>query len=247
MSIAIMQEVWSRAPVDQGTLLVLLALADSADEGTRTCYPGIDSTLAPKTRLSARQVKRCLADLQEAGIIEVKRNASPVRTNLYRIEPAEAWRSDILSPTETSAEVTFATPRSDAHVTSEVTPMSPEPSVTSDEPSDHRGDGLFSADGETVEQADPFEQWWQAYPETVRGRKAEKKKTREKFWKIVHAGECPADELIAAVKRHAASNPDPQFVPAPLVWLNKERWLAWPEVRRRRYETQGWEGMQVFT
>lgn len=146
MSIEIMNEVWKHAPVDQGTLLVLLALADSADERSRMCYPGINETLAPKTRLSPRQVKRCLSDLAANGIISVRRNASPLKTNLYQIAPAHAWRSDIMSPPSEKPEVPLCHLRGDAHVTSEVTPMSPKPSVTSvTEDSNESSSDLFSA------------------------------------------------------------------------------------------------------
>lgn len=140
MSIKIMQEVWEAAPVDQGTLLVLLALADSADERTRTCFPGIDA-LAIRSRLSERQVQYCLQRLRELKIVSVKRNASPVKTNLYRIEEAHAWagaRDAIIAPHGSGADTQSATSRDEVDCVSDTQLVAPKPSVTSEEPSDTR-------------------------------------------------------------------------------------------------------------
>jgi len=67
MSIKMMSAVWSDSPQEGGTLLVLLALADFADDDGK-CWPN-NETLAAKARLSKRQVNRVLAILNEAGEI----------------------------------------------------------------------------------------------------------------------------------------------------------------------------------
>lgn len=148
MSIEIMTEVWKHATVDQGTLLVLLALADSADERSRSCYPGIDG-LAAKSRLSERQVQYCLQRLREIGIVEVKRNASPVKTNLYRITEVARWeqaRDAIIAPHATKPETQSVACRDATHCVTDTQPIAPKPSVTSViEPSDVRETDLFSA------------------------------------------------------------------------------------------------------
>jgi hypothetical protein len=220
MSIKIMQEAWEHAPVDQGTLLVLLALADNADEGSRTCFPGIHETIAPKTRLSPRQVKRCLAELSAAGIIEVRRNASPVRTNLYRIEPVSKWRSAISSPPEPIPEVTFATGRSDTHVTSEVTPMSPEPSVTVSEPSVlcAREQLTLLSESQPPTKIERFDEFWKVYP-----KKVAKPAARKAWDKAVR--KVDPQVIIAAAARYARSDQvERGFAKHPQGWLNDERW-----------------------
>lgn len=239
MSIKIMQEVWEHAPVSGGTLLVLLAIADSADERSRTCFPGIES-LAHKARLSDRQVKRVLAELADLKIIHVDRNASPFKTNLYRVaDPSNWFRSDILSPTGKEAEVTSATCRWDAHVPSDGTPMSPKPSVTEEEPSDiaREQSSLFSAIEEPESQADRsesakkkkedrFEELWQSYPKA--GRK-DKQDARKRYVRIVNSGVGP-DELIAAALAYSKwldSGGPRDFRPNPKnlsTWLNKKSW-----------------------
>jgi helix-turn-helix protein len=71
MSIAIMSQVWKHSKQEGGALLVLLALADFAnDEGI--CYPA-QHTLAKKSRLSARQVRRVLSDLIASGELSIVR------------------------------------------------------------------------------------------------------------------------------------------------------------------------------
>jgi Helix-turn-helix domain len=67
MSIRVMTQVWQRARFAGGDLLVLLALADWAnDEGC--CWPSLVA-IAAKARLSKRQVCRVLAKLCEEGVL----------------------------------------------------------------------------------------------------------------------------------------------------------------------------------
>ena len=56
-----MSQVWKHSKHAGGSLLVLLALADFAnDEGI--CYPS-QKTLAKKSRLSGRQVRRTVGEI----------------------------------------------------------------------------------------------------------------------------------------------------------------------------------------
>ena len=68
MSVKAMTWVWGLEELPQKETLVLLALADQAnDEGL--CWPRLD-TLAPKSRMSVRSVKRAVAFLRRAGLVE---------------------------------------------------------------------------------------------------------------------------------------------------------------------------------
>ena len=238
MSIKIMTEVWDHAPVEGGSLLVLLALADSSDETSRTCFRGV-TDLAKRARLSDRQVIRCIREMEKMGIVLVRRNASPVKTNLYTLTRSETWRSDIMSPPDEKADMTFDAPRYDTHVISDVTPMSPKPSVTvSIEPSVAREGDLFSA-SDTSTSAPPkpekktedhFETFWKAYP-----KKAGKVQARRNFERAVAAGAKPED-IIAGAERYAdaTANTDPQHIKWAQGWLTDERWTerAAPEPYR---------------
>lgn len=240
MAIEIMAQVWARAPVDQGTLLVLLALADYAGDD-RTCYPGIRS-LASKSRLTDRQVQRCIAFLRAEGIVEIRRGASPVKTNLYMITPAERWRRQNVA----SAETTFCHPGDDMGVVSETTPMSPKPSVEppvepSDPPTPQEG-GLFGFSADPAKGKDPqpersaptppkkdpsaaeFEAFWRAYPQH---RRKEKPKAAE-AWRRVIAGKVkgvPATSAADLLRYLEAYTDDAtvklDYAPYPERWLTR--------------------------
>ncbi|MFZ0662146.1 MAG: helix-turn-helix domain-containing protein, partial [Acidobacteriaceae bacterium] len=69
MSIRVMTAVWDRGKrYEGGSLLVLLALADWADDGGR-CYPSV-TQLAEKSRLTERQVYSVLRDLKGDRVLE---------------------------------------------------------------------------------------------------------------------------------------------------------------------------------
>ncbi|MFY0633660.1 MAG: hypothetical protein JXQ91_07605 [Vannielia sp.] len=228
MSIEVMREVWKYAQVDQGTLLVLLALADSADEETRTCYPGVKS-LSKKSRLSERQVQYCLQKLREEKVITIRRNASPVKTNLYWIAPAKAWanaRDAITAPPSDDPETQSATSRDEVDCVSETKPIAPKPSVTSEEPSDtraRRADDLFSEMEEPkAQEPDRFEEFWKVYP-----KKAGKAEAKRAWSKAVK--KAPTETIIARARRYAIWLDDGsgEFRPAAKNaqgWLNGERW-----------------------
>jgi hypothetical protein len=86
MSIRIMSWVWENSIQKGNELLLLLALADSAnDQGV--CWPSLE-TLAKKTRMSRRYVKRVMADLKETGLVisnpRLDDKGDPT-SNLYQI------------------------------------------------------------------------------------------------------------------------------------------------------------------
>ena len=83
MSIEVMTAVWRNAEMRGAPLLVLLALADYAnDQGV--CWPSL-MTLALKSRVSERQVRRILRSLERSGDIEVDVNGGPRGVNLYKV------------------------------------------------------------------------------------------------------------------------------------------------------------------
>ena len=85
MSVRAMTWVWGLEELPQKETLVLLALADQAnDEGL--CWPRLD-TLAPKSRMSVRSVKRAVAFLRRAGLVEttIRSSQEGRRGNVYRL------------------------------------------------------------------------------------------------------------------------------------------------------------------
>jgi len=81
MSIRKMNDVWRLSEQSGGKLLLLLAIADFANDAGMA-YPGID-TLAEKTRQSRRTVQRQLSDLEEEGEIAVEPGTGRSNTNTY--------------------------------------------------------------------------------------------------------------------------------------------------------------------
>jgi hypothetical protein len=78
---------WDQAPVDNPSdLLVLLALADEANELGGDCFPSL-RRVAKRARLSVGAVHKAIARLEADGLIEVKRPAKPApgQANHYQI------------------------------------------------------------------------------------------------------------------------------------------------------------------
>lgn len=79
MSIKLMSAVWERSDISSTQKLVLLALADWAnDDGL--CWPSIDR-LAQKTGMAGRSVQRIIRDLEQVGL--VKRDEVVGKGNRY--------------------------------------------------------------------------------------------------------------------------------------------------------------------
>lgn len=83
MSVRIMSAVWETSKAKDTELLLLLAIADHAnDEGY--AYPKV-ATLARKIRMTERSVRRLTGQLVELGELEVTFSDSGRGPNLYRV------------------------------------------------------------------------------------------------------------------------------------------------------------------
>jgi hypothetical protein len=76
-----MNSVWKESRQAGGKLLLLLAIADFANDAGMA-YPGI-ATLAEKTRQHRRTVQRQLSDLEEEGEIAIEPGTGRANTNTY--------------------------------------------------------------------------------------------------------------------------------------------------------------------
>lgn len=89
--------------------------------------------------------------------------------------------------------------------------------------------------GDPIDEA--FAIWWDAYPECV--RKVARSECGLLFRKIVTGSRRPGSrrgqkaldhgtatpqQLIDAARAYAATKPNPEYVPAPMTWLNQGRW-----------------------
>ncbi len=95
MSIKQMTTVWEHSRAEGVVLLVLLSLADHADDDGY-CYPGI-ARLAKKCRISDRSVQRHIRTLQEMNELSISEGKGvPVNggsTNRYRVNVSEHLRA----------------------------------------------------------------------------------------------------------------------------------------------------------
>ncbi len=83
MSVYLTNEVWQNSSHKGSELLLLLAIADQANE-QGVCWPSVNY-LARKCRLSPRQVKRLIEKLVESGELGVEQGGGRRFTNIYHI------------------------------------------------------------------------------------------------------------------------------------------------------------------
>jgi hypothetical protein len=134
MSIEIMSRVWKYADSSLGELLVFLALADhSNDKGF--CWPGVEG-LAKKSRLSERQTRYILRNLEAKGYIKTLIQQGPRGCNMYEITLGEGAKT---APPAQGAihDMEGGNPRQQGGQ-----PIAPESSVNHQEPSVHRDKGF---------------------------------------------------------------------------------------------------------
>jgi Helix-turn-helix domain len=83
MSVRTMARVWADSRHGGPHLLMLLSIADFADDDGNA-YPSVQ-TLATKCRMKARNARLVLAALRESGELQVRTNGGPAGANRYRI------------------------------------------------------------------------------------------------------------------------------------------------------------------
>ena len=89
MSIAAMNAVWSRPEPKGAKRLILLALADWADDAGLSWHS--IGHLARKAAVSERHVTRALREMEAEGLVRVERR--PESTSRYRIVGIEPGRN----------------------------------------------------------------------------------------------------------------------------------------------------------
>jgi hypothetical protein len=197
-----MDHVWKHSLAKSGDLLVQLAIADYADDDGNA-YPSIPA-LGKKSRLSDRQVKRSLRNLEHLGELKVLRGKGPHGTNRYRLS------SDIMSRDKLSRGVTSETGGGDIYGKKGVTPMSPNPSEETIRRNRHSP------------RVSGFERFWETYPRKM------SKGDAEKAWKVLAPDEelqSRIGEAIERAKNSAEWRKDGgRFIPYPATWLRAKGW-----------------------
>lgn len=126
-----MNRVWRESSAKGSQLLLLLAVADFADD-EGVAWPGIDA-LARKTRLSRRQTQYNIQALIRAGELELTNHggAGAKDTNRYLVTPDKGAK---IAPCKVS-RVQSATNKGATGGKKRVQPIAPEPSGNHQEPS----------------------------------------------------------------------------------------------------------------
>lgn len=86
------------APIPAGRKLVLLSLADNANDRGE-CYPSIES-VSERCGLSVRAVQGHIADLESAGFLSREKRVA--RSNLFTLHPRRFCTPQILHPAESA-------------------------------------------------------------------------------------------------------------------------------------------------
>jgi hypothetical protein len=118
--------IWESGPPKQGPLLVMLALADYANDQGQ-CWPSIKS-IAKKSRITDRGTQKILRSLEAEGWICIDTGNGRHGCNKYQINPERRYTPERGSPRTSITE----TPNVDAETPNVDTP---EPLLTINEPS----------------------------------------------------------------------------------------------------------------
>ena len=102
MSIKLMAEIWENGPKNQSETMVLLALADYANDAG-VCWPSING-LMKKSRLSERGVQTVLKRLRMAGWVEIEVRVGRRNCNLYTIKTPQQMHPAADAPPQMNAE-----------------------------------------------------------------------------------------------------------------------------------------------
>lgn len=242
MSIHVMSWVWKNAPLDGTDLLVLLCIADHADEHGENAWPSVQ-TIARYARRKPRRVQQIVRDLESAGLIAVELQKGGTadmpadrRPNRYRVIMDDGVQSPPGSdPAGCSPEpggVQSEPPRG-------ATQTAPNPSM---EPSMNRNDRTpaRASTSTSVVSADSAEfiAFWLRYPRKVGKPKAVAAFDRAMKRASVGRGRAEGlNAIMAGLDAHVDAwppkgHPDAQFIPHATTWLNRDGWEDEPPSRK---------------
>lgn len=227
MSIKVMTRIIEHSEARLGDRLVLIALADFANDEGR-CWPSVRS-ICQWSRLSERSVQESLRRLADAGEISIYPQAGPKGCNLYRVNAqrgADSAPPQKLHPAESApggaeynrggAEYDIKPPQNlhpNHHRTTNKTIKEP----SSDQPAADRSPSWS------------FDSWfenifWPAYP-----NKAGKAKAKVGLAKVVRS-DSKAAEVLAGLDRWKASHQWADgFIQHGSTWVNGQMWQDEPE------------------
>lgn len=209
-----MTRVWDEAPFEKTTLLILLCMADHAnDEGV--CWPAIP-TLAKKARCSERWARDIVAELEQKGWLE--RDLRPGRATMYKVlfppTPEPQFTPEDTSPLKQASppprNPTSGDPGTPVPMNHKEPPSQPSSTKkrSSKKPkADPADDGLFTVDESPVDGTPPEDTIAKKSYDATKGALAFMAVRGIAKWAIHTKGEDPArvEEAIAQLYRTGRS------------------------------------------
>lgn len=204
MSVRTMAAVWERSKHSGTNLLMLLAIADFADDDGMA-FPSVNK-LATKCRMSKRNAQDRLRELAESGELTIKKNQGPPPKfpNLFTVN-LKHLGVKTTAPVQHTSPVQNDVERGEAHCAPAVKPTAPKPSYNHQEPPN-----------------DSFGRFWNAYPKKMA------KGGAQKAWKKLKVAPSFLDTILMAIEKQKQSTnwkkDEGKFIPYPATWLNGRRW-----------------------
>lgn len=192
-----MTAVWDD-PLPAGQKLVLLCLADHANDDGSNAWPSVER-IGRLCSLSSRAVQYHLRELQRTGRIEVTSAASQHKPTAYRVTPrgAESAPRKVCAPQITSPGVQIPAPRG--------AESAPDPKRTK------RTTSMLAG-------RPTFDLFWRDWP-----KKVGKQEAFDYWLKHVRLDEVPA--IMVGVQRERVRGPEElKFLKDPVRWLKGRRW-----------------------
>lgn len=227
-----MTAVFDRYPSGGGEMLLALSLADFADDDGTRVFPSIKQ-LAEKTRQSERTVQYQLRRMEDMGwlILINSGNGGRNQRREYVINPEWIKGADIAPIAKGATDdvkgadsgTKGCNPRQER-----VQPVAPAYNhhrSTIDTPKNHqRANDLQKPKPSTAKPKKPasrFDEFWETYPNTA--RRVAKTKCLQR-WKTLKL-DLFADDIIEHLKAMKATKQwKDGYEPAPLTYLNQNRW-----------------------
>ncbi len=216
-----MGRVWAQSSRKDGELLVLLALADFANDQGES-WPSVP-VLAHKARLSERQARKVLDKLEQAGEIRrVRSNGGRNRRNHYVVLlPENPEIKTLIKEQGLINPVSY-----DRKTLSPVTgALNRHRTVNKNTEPD--GSNSLSTNGKKGKssspdpiQAEALAEFYEAYPKHVGRAEA------EKAWMKLNPNPELRAKIMIGTRRYAEEMRDvePRFIKHPGPWLNARRW-----------------------
>jgi hypothetical protein len=218
-----MARVWTYSQQSGGSLLLMLALADFANDAGE-CWPSIP-VLAHKARLTEREIRYLLPKLEQAGELRLDRSkGGRNRRNRYLVtieeNPENISLKQIQGNNFTEICDTKTLKPTSGALNHHRTVNNTAAKATHSFPTERSG-RLTRSDPAALAS---FEQFYQAYPRHV-GRKS-----ALAAWVKLSPNPLLTQTIIAAAERYAEQvrDVDERFILHPITWITQERWTDEP-------------------